>query len=195
MNPKTFILFGRAGCGKGTQSEQLTKYLKSVDKENEVVYVETGARMREFVKQAGLTQGLTSKVMVEGGLMPSFIPIWLWTTIFIENLKGKEHIVLDGLSRRPHEAPILHDALKFYNREKPFVIVLNVSNEECKRRLISRNRSDDKADGVDRRLSWYESTVVPTIEYFRQNDYFKVLDINGEQSIEKVHADIVAAIS
>ncbi len=195
MKPKTFILFGRAGCGKGTQSEQLTKYLESVDKENKVVYVETGERMRKFVKEAGLTQDLTKKVMIGGGLMPSFIPIWLWTSIFIEKLTGKEHIVLDGLSRRQHEAPILHDALEFYGRKKPFVIVLNVSNEECKRRLMSRNRSDDTAEEVDKRLAWYDSSVVPTVEYFRKNDYFKVLDINGEQTIEKVHEDIVAAIS
>jgi len=195
MNPKTFIFFGRSGCGKGTQADLLIKHLESLSPINKVVYVETGVELREFVKEAGLTQKLTAKIMSEGGLLPSFLPIWVWTSAFIRSLSGKEHLVLDGLSRRAYEAPILHDALKFYGRENPVVIVLNISKELSKQRLLSRGRYDDVSKDIDNRLAWYETNVMPTIDFFRQNDYYKVLDINGEQSIEKVHADIIAAIS
>jgi len=195
MNPKTFIFFGRSGCGKGTQAQLLIKHLEGVQKGERVVYIETGAKLREFIKEVGLAQELTSKIMSEGGLLPSFLPIWIWTHTFIRNLNGKEHLVLDGLSRRAYEAPILHDALKFYNREKPTVIVINVSKEWSKQHLLSRGRADDKTNDIDARLEWYDTNVMPTIDFFRQNDYYKVIDINGEQSIEKVNADIIAAIS
>jgi adenylate kinase len=195
MNPRTFIFFGRSGCGKGTQAQLLVKHLESLHGGEKVVYIETGARLREFVKETGLTQNLTADVMAKGGLLPSFLPVWVWTGIFIEKLTGREHIVLDGLSRQPHEAPILHDALKFYGRQKPVVVVLNISKELSKQRLLSRGRSDDKVDDIDSRLAWYESNVIPTIDFFRHNDYYKVIDINGDQPIEKVNADIIAAVS
>jgi adenylate kinase len=195
MNPKTFIFFGRSGCGKGTQAQLLIKHLEGLHKENRVVYIETGAKLREFTQEVGLTQDLTNKIMLNGGLLPSFLPIWIWTNTFIRNLNGKEHLVLDGLSRRAYEAPILHDALLFYGRQNPIVIVLNISKELSKQRLLSRGRSDDDSKDIDARLAWYDTNVMPTIDFFRQNKYYKVVDINGEQAIEKVQADIVAAIS
>lgn len=194
-NPKTIIFFGRSGCGKGTQAQLLIKYLESLQAGERVVYIETGAKLREFIKEVGLTQELTAKIMSDGGLLPSFLPIWIWTNTFIRNLSGKEHLILDGLSRRIYEAPILHDALKFYNREKPTVIVLNISKELSKQRMLARGRSDDQDNDIDERLAWYETNVLPTINFFRENDYYNVVDIDGEQSVEKVGADIVAVIS
>jgi adenylate kinase len=195
MDSKTFIFFGRSGCGKGTQAQLLIKHLEAKNAADRVVYIETGATLREFIKEVGLTQELTAKIMADGGLLPSFLPIWIWTNTFIRNLNGKEHLILDGLSRRAYEAPILNDALKFYGRKSPTVIVLNISKELSKQRLLSRGRTDDKSNDIDSRLAWYDTNVMPTIEFFRQNNYYKVVDINGEQGIEKVAADIVAAIS
>jgi adenylate kinase family enzyme len=192
MQPQTFIFYGRSGSGKGTQAQLLIERLeKNGDR---VVYIETGARLREFIKELGLTQELAGKIMNEGGLLPSFLPIWIWTHTFIRNINGKEHLILDGLARRAYEAPILHDALKFYNRPKPIVISINVSQEWSRERLLSRGRVDDAANDIEKRLAWYETNVLPTIEFYRTNDYYRVIDINGEQSIEKVHQDIIAAL-
>jgi adenylate kinase family enzyme len=195
MNPKTFIFFGRAGCGKGTQAKILINHLESLNDGAKVIYIETGAKLREFVGSDGPTQKRTGEIMAEGGLLPSFLPIWIWTGIFIDNIKGKEHIILDGLSRQPYEAPVLHNALKFYGRSNPVVIVLNISNDLARQRSLNRGRADDKTKDIDSRLAWYDSNVVPTIEFFRKDDYYKVLDIDGSQTVEKVNADIIAAIS
>lgn len=195
MNPQTFIFFGRSGCGKGTQAKLLIKHLEEKNPDERVVYLETGAKLREFVKEIGLTQELTAKVMNEGGLLPSFLPIWIWTHSFIRNLNGKEHLILDGLARRTYEAPILHDALKFYNRPKPIVLVINVSLKWSKERLLSRGRSDDKSGDIDTRLAWYETNVMPTVNFFRENDYYNVIDINGEQEVDKVHQDVISALA
>lgn len=192
MQPQTYIFYGRSGSGKGTQAELLIKKLEA--SQDRVVYIETGARLREFIKEVGLTQELTSQVMNAGGLLPSFLPIWIWTHTFVRNLNGKEHLILDGLARRAYEAPILHEALKFYNRSNPVVVVINVSRAWSKERLLARGRVDDKGIDIEKRLDWYESNVLPTIDFYRNNDYYTVLDIDGEQPIEKVHADIMQAL-
>src|SRR4051812_47005173 len=172
MTPKTFLLFGRSGCGKGTQAKLLIDDLQIKDPEHRVVYIETGARLREFIQDVGVTAKLTKEVVTSGGLLPSFLPIWIWTDYFVRRHDGTEHMVLDGLSRRLYEAPVLDDALKFYKREKPFVLIINVSREWAKDRLLNRGRSDDKDKDIESRLDWYEQNVMPTIDYFKKNPYY-----------------------
>jgi len=192
--PQTFIFFGRSGSGKGTQAELLIKYLKENDSEHSVLYVETGQRIREFIKGGTHSVKLVSEIVNKGGLLPAFLPIWLWAGFFIENVKGDEHIVLDGLSRRVAEAPVLASALEFYGFKNPQVIVINVSKPWAKERLLSRRRSDDTDEKIDLRLSWFDEQVLPAVELFRQNPAYSVFDINGEQPIEKVFADILSKL-
>jgi adenylate kinase len=190
MTPQTFLFFGRSGSGKGTQAKLLIEYLKKVDSNRQVEYIETGSKLREFSNEVGLTAQMTSEVMKVGGLLPSFIPIWIWTNYFVRYMDGSEHLILDGLSRRAYEAPILDDALKFYKREKPFVLLIDVSREWAKEHLLGRGRSDDTHKDIDARLDWYDTNVLPTIEYFKNNDYYRTIVINGEQGIEDVHKEI-----
>lgn len=175
MTPHTFLLFGRSGSGKGTQAKLLKEYLLKKNPETQVEYIETGAKLREFIQEVGLTAEMTRKIMSEGGLLPSFIPIWIWTNYFVRYMDGSEHLILDGLARRQYEAPVLDDALKFYKREKPFVITLNTSREWSKERLLGRGRSDDNNKDIESRFDWFEANVTPTIDYFRKNDYLPPL--------------------
>ena len=138
MKPQTFLFFGKSGCGKGTQAKLLMDKLRKKDKKNKIVYIETGSKLREFSQEVGLSAEMTAKIMAEGGLLPSFIPIWIWTNYFIRYMSGNEHLILDGLSRRIYEAPVLDDALKFYKREKPFVVLIDVSDEWAKKHLLNR---------------------------------------------------------
>lgn len=190
--PQTFIFFGRSGCGKGTQAKLIKEYLEKLDSGQETLYVETGAKFREFVARNNHSSLLVKAVIDAGNLLPAFLPIWLWTDFFINNLKGDEHLVLDGLSRRAIEAPVLDSAMRFYNRERPYVILINVSEKWAKERLLARGRHDDSGTDIDRRFSWYKSDVMPTLEFFRNNPYYKFIEVNGEQMIEEVHRDIIA---
>lgn len=194
MTPQTFLFFGRSGSGKGTQAKLLIDYLGKKDVGRKVIYIETGSRLREFSHEVGLSAEMTRDVMSKGGLLPSFIPIWIWTNVFVRRLTGNEHLVLDGLSRRLYEAPILDDALKFYKREKPVVLSIDVSRDWASGHLMHRGRSDDNKIDIETRFDWFDENVVPTVEYFRKNPYYRVLEINGEQSIEDVHKEIIAKI-
>ena len=194
MQPQTFIFFGLSGSGKGTQAKLLIEELNKKDPEKKVLYLETGERLREFIKTESFTSSLTKKVIDAGDLMPEFMPIWIWAGFLVENLTGNEHIVFDGLSRRADEAPVLDSAIRFYKRENPIVISLDVSLEWTTKHLLSRGRKDDDEEGIKKRLDWYEKNVLPAIEYFKNHPYYKFVSINGEQSIEAVHQEILEKI-
>lgn len=194
MSPKTFVFIGQSGSGKGTQAKLLIDYIKSKDAERPVFYLESGAAFRKLISEEKHTAKLARRIYEAGGLQPEFLAIFVWSNLLIENLTGEEHLVLDGTPRKLREAHVLDSAFKFYRQERPTVIFLNVSREWSVLRLTDRNRSDDNPGDIEARLNWFENDVVPAIDFFKKDKYYNFLDINGEQSVEKVHADILAAI-
>lgn len=195
MTPKTILFFGRAGSGKGTQAKLLMDHLAQQDPGRKCLYLETGQKLREFIQKDNLSARLTKEVMETGGLMPPFMPVWLWTTFLVENYTGDEHLVFDGLCRRRYESPILDTALKFYKRENVIVIILNTSNEWSIKRALDRGRSDDDLDEIKKRLEWFDTEVVSAIQYFRETPGYVILDINGEQGMEAVNKEIMDKLS
>lgn len=191
MEPQTFIFFGQSGSGKGTQARLLLDYLQK-NSDRKALYVETGAKMRELAARDTFTSKLVQDVMNKGGLMPEFIPVWLWTGFFIENYSGEEHLVLDGLSRRLHEAPILDSAFDFYDIKNPIVLYLNMSRNRAFQLMKGRGRADDTDEYINNRLDWFEENVVPASNYFRGNSRYTFVEIDGEQGIEEVHREIVS---
>ncbi len=187
---------GRSGCGKGTQVELLMEYMRAHDAEKrEIFHLETGATFREFIESGSYSSKLSKDIYMSGKLQPSFLAVHIWSHVFIENLKGDEHIILDGTPRTLAETPVLDTAFQFYGRTKPKVIVLDVSNEWSTERLKGRGRFDEKnPEDVKKRLEWFDTDVVPAIRYMEAAKLYEVHRINGEQSIEKVHDDIIKAL-
>lgn len=194
MTPQTFIFFGPSGSGKGTQAKLLQEEIKKRDPEHNILYIETGQKFRELAQGDSFTAQEIKKVIESGGLLPEFLPVWVWTGIMIENIKGDEHIFTDGLSRQPKEAPVLDSAMKFYGRLNPKVISIEVSDEWATKLLKGRGRSDDNDEEINKRLGWYKENVVPAIEYFKNNDYYQFITIDGEHTIEEVHQDIMQKV-
>lgn len=193
MNPQTFIFIGRSGCGKGTQAELLQQKLREKTPETPIFYLETGERFREYIKSGTYSSSISHKIMEEGGLQPEFLAVWNWSSLFVEKMSGNEHLVLDGTPRKLDEAAVLDSAMKFYGRVKPYVIFLDVSKEFSIARFKDRGRADDKSiQAIEERMRWYEEYVVPAVRYYWQNDNYRLLHINGEQTIEQVHAEIIS---
>jgi len=190
MTPQTFIFFGTSGSGKGTQALLLKEFLEKNDSKK-VLYLETGEKMRDLSKKDNLTGRKTKEILDAGGLMPEFLPVLVWAEFFVENVNGDEHIILDGVSRREHEAVIIDSVMKFYDRQNPTVIFLEVSPEWATDKMEKRGRVDDRQEEIKNRLAWYEKNVLPAINHFRNNPYYRFISINGEQSIEEVHQEIL----
>ncbi|MFT5360066.1 MAG: adenylate kinase [Candidatus Paceibacteria bacterium] len=190
----TYIFFGKSGSGKGTQADLLIEVLK--EKGKKVLYVETGKRFREFIqREENHSAKLTKNLINKGGLMPVFLPVWLWASSFVEDFSGDEDLVLDGLARRMTEAPVLDSALRFYDRLPCNVIHIDVSRKWAFDRLSSRGRSDDTEEYINSRLDWFEKDVSPVIEYFEERKGFDIHIINGEQPIEDVHKELIQKLN
>jgi adenylate kinase len=188
--PKCFVFVGRSGAGKGTQAKLLMDYLRKIDN-RDILYVQTGQELREFIKGPNFTQQVTKKLYDSGSLMPEFIAVYAWIHCVVNNYKGVENIVFDGTPRKLHEAGVLHSIFSFYQLEKPCVINIEISPEEAFNRLILRKRQDDDADEIRKRLSWYETDVAPAINFYRNNKDYNFLEIDGQGSVEDIHKDIV----
>ena len=59
---------------------------------------------------------------------------------------------------------------------------------DCQGKIVIR--PDDSREGVIKRLSIFQKETMPVIEYFRGKN--KLVEIDGDQSIEKVFADILS---
>ncbi len=196
MELKTAILIGPSGCGKGTQAELLKKYLEEHDTEHETRYFQTGAKFREFMEGETFIQKKVKVAQQEGKLMPSFLPIIMWGELFIEHITGNDHIICDGFPRRAEESPLLHSALEFTERKNPVVISFELDDEVILDRLVNgRKRFDDTPEKVAERLQWFRRDVSLAIKFFEEHPYYTVAHIDGNQTIENVHKDILKALS
>lgn len=191
---KTFIFTGCSGVGKGTQADLLNKYLKKNNSEMPVIYQETGSLFREFIKKDGYVYNLSRVIYEKGDRQPDFIAIFLWARFLMNNLKGNEHLIIDGSPRSLEEAKLLDTALTFYKRDPVYIVFLNGSRDWSTQLLTERGRSDDTPDGINERLNWCDTDVVPAIDYYRNHPHHTFLDINAEQSVEEVHNEILEKI-
>ncbi len=189
--PKTFIFIGRSGCGKGTQAALLETYVKERDIKTHIVHLETGALFREFFKGSSFSHRLAHDIYERGGLQPEFLTVHLWSNFFVKYMKDDVHLIIDGTPRKINEAHILDTALSFYGREKPYVIYLNVSRAWAEKRLLARHREDDTKKDITSRLDWFDTDVVPALDFYRTNARYHFIDVNAEREIQDIHADIV----
>lgn len=191
----TIIFIGRSGCGKGTQADLFKNRLHRLDEgKHHILYVESGQHFRQFIRGKSFTSHLSKRTYEQDERQPDFLASWMWSNILLEELEENMHIIFDGAPRSRPEAEIVTNALHFYSRRRPTVIHLDVSREWSEERLLKRGRSDDLTLAkIDKRLDWFDRDVAPALEYFKNNPYYRFLKIDGEQSIEKVHSDIIAA--
>ncbi len=191
MNLQTIVFIGRSGCGKGTQVEQLRNFLKSNDT-RKIFHLEAGDRFRSLINEEKHISHLAKEIADRGGLQPEFLSIWAWTDKMVDGFNQNEHLLIDGTPRRLIEAKILESVFEFINRTEVNIIYLNVSREWAIEKMQKRGRNDDKKiEDVVARLDWFETDVVPVLDFYRAHKKHRFYEINGEQNIEKVHQDIL----
>jgi adenylate kinase len=156
-----------------------------------VFHFESGEHFREFIKSDGYTSELMRSIIAEGKLAPDFITGWLLVDALVDGFTKGQTLILDGFPRTQTQALMLDSAMEYYQRENIKVVHIDVSEDEVRRRMEDRGRTDDKAQEViESRISWYNENVIPTINYLRMKPEYEVIDINGEQDIEEIQKEI-----
>jgi adenylate kinase len=191
--PRTFIFFGIAGSGKGTQVKLLTDYLKNVDG-HESVYAGTGEGFRSIVSSGTFTSELIKEMMARGQYVVDFLGNTIFTNILISNLTPDKHLIADGYPRTAPQSENFDNIIKFYKRDDLKIIYIDVGREEAIKRSLLRARPDDTQDAIEKRYDEYIEKVIPSMNYFKDKSGYTIYTINGEQSIEDVHRELIAKL-
>lgn len=193
MQPQTFVFFGQVGSGKGTQVELLTNFLKKSDG-RETIYASPGKEYRKLIQSDSYTGSLVEGPLSRGELLPGFLSDAIICNILISSLTPEKNLIADGYPRAVEQSESFEKMMKFYKRENIKIIYIEVSKEEAVKRLKLRGRHDDTDEGITKRFDEYANNVVPAMNYFRNKTGYEIYTINGEQSVENVHKDIIKAL-
>ena len=193
MNSQTFVFFGIVGSGKGTQVKLLMDVLSKKDGK-ESVYAYPGNEYRRNIESGNYTGQLVKDSMARGELQPDFLTDAVFTNILISSLAPEKNLIADGYPRTMVQAETFESAMKFYKRDIVKIIYIEVGREEAMKRNLARGRHDDTEAGINHRFDEYVNNVVPSMNYFKDKAGYELYSINGEQSVEDVHKDIIKAL-
>jgi adenylate kinase len=194
MQPHTIIFIGPQGSGKGTQIEKLKAVLESKDRRR-VVDIQTGRRFRALAAtQETFAEDKIATTLSTGVLQPDFITTVLWGRAMLDQLDEKSHLLIDGFPRTVGQIPDLEDAFHFFGRD--FVSVINLATPEAvvRTRMESRARADDTTASIEERLRWYREDTLPVIDYYRSRPHTAVHTLDGTDTIEGVHKQILSVL-
>ncbi len=191
MTPKTYVFFGNVGAGKGTQVELVKKILQ--DGGRNVVYLSPGVEYRAMIQSGNYTGNLVKDILNAGKLLPDFLTVGVYANALIAGMTLDSCLIADGYPRTIYQAEAFVASMDFYGRNSVELVYIEVSKEEVIKRMKLRGRSDDTDAGIAARFDVYENDVLPAMNVLVQKGY-NLHTINGEQSIEAVHAEIKKAL-
>lgn len=183
------IFFGIQGAGKGTQAKLLRDYLDE-HTNSETLYLETGQLLRDFMAKDGFTNKLVDETISQGGLLPSFMPVYVLGREMVKGFSGAEHLIFDGATRRANQTVMLDSMLRFYRRNPYHLVLIDLSEESAMERLKERGRSDDTEEKIKKRIAWSKEHMASVMKQFEGFEC-TIHNVDGEPSIEEIHKDIL----
>lgn len=184
MLPFHLIILGIPGSGKGTQAKMLARYYK-------MPYVEMGELIRLKSKEKSPVAQQIHTMLNKGFLIPDEIV----KEIIKEKLKEipqDKTIVFDGFPRNISQVKFLEKVLKERNVVDRKAVLLNIDEKTAYQRLSGRRRADDVSHVIQNRIKSYKNETSSVISYFKKRS--ELIEINGEQEINKVFKDIIAKL-
>lgn len=209
------LLMGPPGAGKGTQAANLVKELG-------VPHISTGDMFRAAVKEGTELGKQAKACMDEGKLVPDEVTIGIVRERLAKDdckkgciLDGFPRTVeqADALSSIMKELGLALDAVLNISVPASDLVERAVGRRICKScgatYHVSFNpsakegvcdecggelyqRADDTKETMENRLSVYEASTRPLIEYYQKAGIYK--EVDGRQAIDKVTQDLVKAL-
>ena len=182
------VLLGPPGAGKGTQAKYLQESLG-------IPQVSTGDLFRYNLKNETELGKLAKTYMDDGVLVPDEVTVAM-VRDRLSQPDCSEGAILDGFPRTITQAKALDDMLSEKQERVNVVPAIHVDREILVSRLLKRSelegRADDNEGTILTRMEVYEQETRPLLNYYSGKGV--LVDINGDQSIEAVQQDLVAAI-
>ena len=183
------ILFGPPAAGKGTQSQRLMS-------QRGMVQLSTGDMLRAARTSGSELGKKVAAVMDAGNLVTDEIVIALIEERLPEAEKAGGAI-FDGFPRTLAQAEALDALLAKRGQRIDHVLRLKVDNasliDRIAKRFADQGRPDDNPEVFKTRLAAYESQTAPLLPYYEAQG--RLAEIDGMASIDKVAADIDAALA
>ncbi len=183
------LLVAPPGAGKGTQAEKLAIHYG-------ITHLSSGDLLRKEVAGATEIGRAATAYLERGDLVPDDLVLAMLFPPAVEAARTGGY-VLDGFPRTLRQAEEGYQmAQEVDGIELQAVIHLRVGRDEVRRRLMARaevgGRGDDNESTIAHRLDVYESETRPLLAYYEGRGL--LVDIDGEQPVDRVFADIVTAI-
>lgn len=189
---KNIIFYAPEGAGKSTQAKMLA------DKLGVPLQISGDLVRRMAEKDQGLMGDICRETLSSGHYVGDSEMFVLWKAR-LKDTDMQNGWVIDGFPRNMTQAEFLADKLDKYGKRVDLVIYLNVTEEISIARLLKRGRklSDgslhDSEELIRERLKRYQAEEADVLNYYRQAGV--LVEINGEQDIEAVHAEIMSHLN
>ncbi|WAH37411.1 adenylate kinase [Alicyclobacillus dauci] len=208
------ILVGLPGAGKGTQAER-------IQSDFGIPHISTGDMFRRAVASGGELGKQVQSYLDSGRLVPDEITIAV-VRERLKAEDAQRGFLLDGFPRTLEQAGALDAMLNELHRPLDAVLYIHVHENVLLARLTGRRicrscgatyhtvfqppqvegvcdkcggelyqRPDDTEAAVKTRLEQYQQTA-PLIDYYKERGV--LYQVEGEQPIDKVHADVKAVL-
>ena len=174
------ILIGIQGAGKSTQGNLLSEKLG-------IPYLSSGHIFRQMAKEKSNLGRWLKETLNSGALVPDTTTLEIVLT-YLEKPEYERGYILDGFPRTTIQA----DA---FNGGVDKVIYLKVSDKEALWRISGRNdvREDETLQAIRKRIALFHELTQPVVDFYQEKG--KLVEIDGEQPVEKVFADILKALA
>ena len=183
------VLFGPPGAGKGTQSENIIeKY--------DLKHISTGDLFRKHLGEGTELGKKARSFMDNGKLVPDEVVIGMVEDFLKANTDAKGFI-FDGFPRTVAQAETLDELLENHNTSIGCMVMLDVPQDELKRRLLERGKTSGRADDqneekINVRIQEYLNKTLPVASFYEEQN--KTCKINGVGTIDSIFSDISVAI-
>ncbi len=184
------LFFGPPGAGKGTQADLVAPVLRAA-------HVSTGELFRAIQREETPLAAQVRAIMEAGEYVPDGVTVaMLEAHVKMLNAAQPElrGVIFDGFPRTPQQVAALDTFLGSRAEHVDAVVYIGVPLEVLLPRLLARGRADDTPEAITTRFVKYENATAPLlVEYERRG--IAVHRIDGNQAVEAVKADVVAALS
>lgn len=194
------VILGRPGSGKDTQAELLAKKFGLSHLVSSKIIEKALKAKVETIKLDGRVYNIEKERHIQkSGYLntPTFVVALIKCEIKKTVLKGSG-IIMSGSPRTllelNEELPMLQ---KFYGKSNLYFFHVIISPAEVYIRNLKRHRKDlpelDSRKIIKKRLQVFNRDTLPVIKLLKKQK--KIIDINGEQSIMKIHQDILGFLN